>query len=362
MVQEGTLKTKKIQIYPNKYQRNIFNIWFGISRIVYNYALKWYCDNKIYKRPTASIRNSIYQLINKNYILKLAPFHIKNYAIIDAYNTMCALRKKCKQPVFTKNRFRTKRNNVQSLTVRKEDVKQRTIYPKTIGKSIKSSEDWGNIEHECNIIQEYNRYYICIPVSLDIKSKNQRFNICALDPGVRIFQTIYSPEGYTCIGGNTYKKIFKINKKIDNLTSLLNIQFTKKRHNKIIKLRYKLRCLIDELHWKTIAFLCKNYKYIIIPEFKVQSFSKKYKLSKTVNRLTRILAHYRFKQRLLHKAREYNSKVIITTEEYSSISCTNCGIINKINKNRELNCKNCNLFIDRDVNGARNIYLSTLYG
>ena len=64
----------------------------------------------------------------------------------------------------------------------------------------------------------------------------------------------------------------------------------------------------------------------------------------------------------IRNPREYNSKVIITTEEYSSISCTNCGIINKINKNRELNCKNCNLSIDRDVNGARNIYLSTLYG
>jgi len=63
---------------------------------------------------------------------------------------------------------------------------------------------------------------------------------------------------------------------------------------------------------------------------------------------------YQFTQRL-----EYNYKYV--NESYTSKISSNCGNYDKYDKyignNTMYNCDACNLVIDRDVNGARNIYM-----
>ena len=50
--------------------------------------------------------------------------------------------------------------------------------------------------------------------------------------------------------------------------------------------------------------------------------------------------------------------VHVCTEEYTSKTCGLCGNINyRLGSNEIYECKKCNLKIDRDVNGARNIYI-----
>ena len=74
------------------------------------------------------------------------------------------------------------------------------------------------------------------------------------------------------------------------------------------------------------------------------------------------LKHYRFQQRLKDKIEEYPGKKLhICTEEYTSKTCTNCGVIkNSLGGNEVFKCKNCSLIIDRDINGARNILIKNL--
>lgn len=55
------------------------------------------------------------------------------------------------------------------------------------------------------------------------------------------------------------------------------------------------------------------------------------------------------------------SNVTICTEEYTSQTCGVCGELNKELKDSEVfKCNKCNLIIDRDINGARNIYIKNL--
>ena len=72
-------------------------------------------------------------------------------------------------------------------------------------------------------------------------------------------------------------------------------------------------------------------------------------------------AHYRFRQRLLFKAREHGKVVIVVNEAYTSKTCTRCGELNeKLGGSKKFKCRACGLVLDRDINDARNIALRTI--
>jgi len=50
---------------------------------------------------------------------------------------------------------------------------------------------------------------------------------------------------------------------------------------------------------------------------------------------------------------EKETRLVVCTEEYTSKTCTRCGSVNDVGHQ----CSNCDLIIDRDVNGARNIFI-----
>ena len=110
--------------------------------------------------------------------------------------------------------------------------------------------------------------------------------------------------------------------------------------------------------------LCSNFRRIIIPDFRTSQMIRRGKRrirSKTARAMC-TWAHYHFRQRLLHKAREYPwCKIILTTEPYTSKTCGSCGWINdRLGGSKSFRCKECNYKADRDANGARNILLRYL--
>ena len=73
------------------------------------------------------------------------------------------------------------------------------------------------------------------------------------------------------------------------------------------------------------------------------------------------LSHYKFKKRLLEMGESNGCKIIICNEAYTSKTCGKCGNIkDNLGGSREYNCQRCGLIIDRDYNGARNIYLKNI--
>jgi len=69
---------------------------------------------------------------------------------------------------------------------------------------------------------------------------------------------------------------------------------------------------------------------------------------------------YEFSVKLKQKCEETGTTLIRCNESYTSQTCGNCGKLNAIKKKRELKCSYCDLEIDRDVNGARNIMLRSM--
>ena len=153
-------------------------------------------------------------------------------------------------------------------------------------------------------------------------------------------------------GNRKSKQIMDLLKKRDKYQSKKNM----KQYHKI---ELRITNLITEMHHHCSTFLCKRYKNIIIPKLSVkslvqQSYGKAYKKS-----LLR-LSHGKFIDQLKAKAIIYNTNVFSEKdgvhERYSSRQCSSCLFINEKSSNELKQCKNCLLEIDRDVNGAKNIY------
>jgi|GraSoiStandDraft_51_1057287.scaffolds.fasta_scaffold647892_2 putative transposase len=69
-------------------------------------------------------------------------------------------------------------------------------------------------------------------------------------------------------------------------------------------------------------------------------------------------SHGRFLNRLLSKAEELGKKVVIVSEAYTSKTCSACGWINRnLGGQKVFRCRDCKWVVDRDVNGARGIFL-----
>ncbi len=119
--------------------------------------------------------------------------------------------------------------------------------------------------------------------------------------------------------------------------------------------------MVKELHWKCANYLVKNYDTILLPDFRVSKMVQGKKLGVMTKRLLTMFSFYAFKQKLLFKCEQYNKKLIIVNECYTSCTCGKCGEINKNLKSSEtFRCSNCELEIDRDAAGSRNILLKHL--
>ena len=211
--------------------------------------------------------------------VKIVPYQIKKMAIKDCYlafRTNCKKTKETGVP-FTLS-FRSRKNPKQSCYIPKDALSISGIYHTIAGK-LKISE-WGllnNTYKDLRLVREYGRYYIVVPMELRnttlLVSENQRTNdVVSLDPGIRTFMTYFSENGYFGkLGNDAFRELMSLHTKLDRLISKRDLEKCKKKkrnlYRHIGKIRVRLHNLVDELHWKVINFLVRNFRVIILPTF-----------------------------------------------------------------------------------------------
>ncbi len=89
-------------------------------------------------------------------------------------------------------------------------------------------------------------------------------------------------------------------------------------------------------------------------------FTKKCKLNKSIKYILNNISHYTFRQHLINKSNEYGCKCIIVSEEYTSLTCSNCGYMSSVYNNRIKTCEHCNNTVDPDINDAKNILIKNI--
>ena len=135
----------------------------------------------------------------------------------------------------------------------------------------------------------------------------------------------------------------------------------KKLHN----LDHKVANIVKDAHRKIASYYCKNYKTIVIPQFDVNGIKKKLKKerkSKKDDRIRKLMSlkHGEFMERLKYKCKVTGTGLWIVSEEYTTKSCGNCGLLNNPEVSKKYKCTKCKLKVGRDTNAARNILIKNI--
>lgn len=208
----------------------------------------------------------------------------------------------------------------------------------------------------------------------------------ALDPGYRTLLTGYSDHHLLSIGdgimelGRWYeqqqrryerlghkKAKQKLRAKLAQTRSRRKRKIYRKRlrrgHHrraKLAALDRKLRDRIDDVHWKTIRYLTTNYGHILLGDMSpVRTISREGTLARSVKRRMVQIRYGTFVQRLRYKCQCKGVSLTVVDESWTSVTCGACGHTNDKNPSKTFRCAKCHYTIDRDVNGARNIYLKS---
>jgi putative transposase len=392
-------KSLKIRLYPTQIQKQQIKGWMGTARYIYNKTLNHiqttHENNWMKNRNQLITKESRFceecKILSKSYTCKVCksecsvlinqnihdwelrtPKEIRLYAlksVSSAYKSAWTNVKRGHFSGFNMKFKSKKKTNVQDcIEIVKTAVNFKNnkvfIYPTIlksgikIGKrNLKKYKDMKLIDH-CKLEFDGTFYNLIINSKVIVKKEHQQLDkVISIDPGVKTFLTCYDPDG-NVTEFNKSDKIKQLKKKINNMS------FLRKKKRYILKANLKIRNLIDELHWKSINFLTKNYNTVILPNFESQGIVKN-SLKTSLNRETMLLRHYTFRERLKSKARTIKNMVIVSvTEEYTTKTCGYCGVLNKkiVLGDSEFTCGSCNLTFNRDYNGARNIFLKTITG
>lgn len=366
-LEDTQIKSRKIRIYPTQQQKILFKQWFGVARKFYNETLT------IYKNGSEKSWDKVYKDIaeqNKEHdYIKSVPYQIKKVSVKDYREALSINKKIAKRsgkPFDMK--FKSKKNTKQSCFIPKTAISSSGIYHTIAGKLKMKERVWFENENvgDCRLVLEFGKWFIVIPREIKTTPIENQEGVVAIDPGVRTFATYFSTEGYFGkLGQGAFDRILKLNLKIDKLISKLSKEIDKHKKSNlkrsIFNIRFKIRNLIDELHWKTIKFFTSRFKVIIFPPFNVSEMVKKSnrRLSKKVVRSMYCFRFCEFKERLKLKCKENGITFVESSEAFTSKTNSFTGELMENLGSKDKFMFN-NVSVDRDINGARNILIRAM--
>lgn len=351
-----SLKCRKTQIYPSPELNREWMQWNAACRYVYNQAIAYQKANG--RTGKFKLRDIVMQSDLPQWV-KDAPCHIRQNAIFDAHQAYLAS-KDCK--------FRSCRAPRQTIKFNNSNFGSGTWYPKlTKGLTFIASEP---IPQECpqatQLVKCKDRWFAVFPEQAPTIQARANF-ACALDPGIRVFQTGFDGSKFLEFGRGDIGRITRLCQHLDDLISRAAKCKNKRQRQKMYKaarvMRVRIRNLVDEVHKQTACYLTENYRVIFLPTFESSSMvaKAKRKINSKTARAMLTWAHYRFKLFLKQSAHRRGCIVVDVTEEYTSKTCVRCGHVHsKLGGSKIFKCPECGHTLPRDFNGAFGIMLKAL--
>jgi len=379
-INDTVIKANKYPLYLSESQKEIVLKWMHAAEIMYNITLKYakhifhykyILSNKYklkmnYMTIRTKILKGITNIISKKYD---TPIHILDEAI----KRLCTSWNACVTNLVKKRikkfnlRYLKHSKPIKTITIQKDDfsVTNNTFFPRKLGKNIDSngvSLIKKDITSDCTLQYNKHKNRFTLFMTSEVKTiKNNNKEIISIDPGVRTFLTGISNNNVTEIGTNVSDKIKTYLMKTDSIKNRNLPDKIKKKHE--YRNNKKIKNSITDLHWKSIKYLTDNFKTICIGKWSTKSIglNETSVLTTMTKRIASRLRFYEYLQKLQYKCNLNQTNLYITDESYTSKLCSNCGWENvNLGSSKIFNCKNCLLTIDRDINGARNIFIKSL--
>ena len=222
---ENIIYSRKIRFYPTVFQKKEFEKFFGANRYLYNKTISLFKNNEKLSFNLASIRplvmknNKDLNIDDKEIWLKDIPYDTRQLSIKNALSSIKSSLQllKNKKIKYFNHKFKSKKDNKQIFYVDHRALKNLNLFPLLLkdNSKLKVKKKYKNYEKyiptsDCIILKNKKEYYILFSKK---KEKNKddiekNFPIISLDPGVKKFQSFYTPEGYVGSIGN-----YKLKKK-----------------------------------------------------------------------------------------------------------------------------------------------------
>ena len=306
------------------------------------------------------------------------PYQVKRTAVRDACRAMSNVKRFNRQLATDQAnglrmdqdpaelRFRSRKNPRQSCYIPDNAVTEHGIYHTILG-PLRMAEAIPAGQKECRLVKDRGRYWLVVPhpAQCDIETPSGD-GVVALDPGVRTFLTFFSETDCGKIGHRAFGRIQRMCDWLDDLISRTETEPNRHRRRRMRKAQARLRQriinLVDELHWQTARWLTSTYKVILIPTFETQDMTRRAgrKIRSKTARMMLSFRHYEFRQRLLWKAWQRGALVVEVNEAYTSKTRSWDGVVNNNLGGNTVVRDRHGFGMDRDVNGARGIFLRAL--
>ncbi len=288
---------------------------------------------------------------------KSVPHQIQKIAVKDTWE---AKRKYQQDGKIRKCKFRSRKDKQQTIFIPKTAIKDCGVYHTILGKC-PLKEALPKDFSDGRLTLAYGEYYLVVSEEVQPRQAENQGRVVF----VRTFITFFSESSYGWIGEGANLRIQKLCCKLDKLISKMSqAKSAQKRRLKkgADRIRAKIKHLIEELHHKTAKFLVDNFDVILLPSFdtsQMVSKSRRKIRSKTVRQMLS-LSHYQFKKFLEWKAWEAGKVLLTVNEAYTSKTVSWTGEVVKIGGSRIIRSSIDGRTMDRDLNGARGIFLRAL--
>ena len=216
-------------------------------------------------------------------------------------------------------------------------------------------------------MQERGLYWLIVPypAQCDIETPSGD-GVVALDPGVRTFLTYFSETDCGKLGHHAFGRIQRLCHWLDDLISRTAKEPNRRKRRQMrsaqARMRQRITNLVDELHWQLARWLTSNYRIILLPTFETHDMTQRAgrRIRSKTARMMLTFRHFEFKQRLQWKAWQRGALVLDVNEAYTSKTRSWDGTVNtKLGGAKAIRDEN-GFGMDRDVNGARGIFLRAL--
>ena len=410
------LTSFSVGLRPTKHQKQVLNEMLRVSNYTYNWCL-WLVNEKGLKphqfelqkivcKTNASDVDLQYRMENDDWFFNNKMTSVKGTScknFCTSYKSAKSLKSNLKRSMPVSNivqgsfcvpKLFIRHLSDKDVSIDNTQMQSRYIcmIPDNFGKRSKPKERFLKlakpitkippIDHDVKIVKRADGMFImnipCDPKYTRRNASNDTIDkrVCGIDPGGRTFATVYDPIDCSVfqVGIKEDKQyvIRKLHDKIDHahkhLTKAQKKKQQKAAQERIVslkKIHFKLKTFVDDIHLKLSSHLVKEYKYVALGKINVAQLVKTDRpkpLSKRAKRDLLSWQHYRFRQRLTHRATNTECILEVQNEAYTSKTCGVCGEINEnLEKSETFFCDQCKYNTHRDVNGARNILLKSLH-
>lgn len=373
--QKKIIHSYSVQVYPTNEQKEILSSWFESNRKMYNSTIakikEIYKKEKIWILDWKKLRTEYLKPKKAEIVLESRVFNLerksgkitrKTIPVNLLSNTTKHACSAFKSAISNNHHFkiRYRRKNCKSsvMELEKSYFNKDNLFGNLIYKRDRKLFSIKEIKKNSFLKKEGDIYTLFVPESVERNKIPNRKKSVALDPGIRTFMTSYSQNEVSEFGKECSLKLKEKLERID----FINQNKIRNKKKKLKIQRRKIKHLVDEMHWKTINSLTKNYDSIFLGNLSGKKIisNDTSKLNDMTKRISSSLKFYQFSLRLAFKCQERENSFSLIDESYTSKTCSFCGEINdKLGALKVFDCKNCNSIIDRDINGARNIYIKS---